>query len=179
MAQAQGISFLLRAYQKKSDDRYLEMTQQAFRAFLFPVTEGGVRSSFPDNSPAFEEFPTEPPSLVLNGHIFTLLGIYDFAYFYQDNKARQLFEESVLGLKRNLHRYDTGFWNLYDLHPTGRLASPMYVKVHVQLLRILFNITNEQLFNETANRWQRYLTSPICRSKWLIRKMIEKMKFGS
>lgn len=176
MAQGQGISLLLRAAQFGSKNRYLEITQRAYRAFLHPVSEGGVLSYFPDGSIIFEEFPTDPPSHVLNGHIFTLLGIFDFGLFWHDRAAIELFQIAVNGLKKNLQRYDTGFWNLYDLHPTHRLASPMYVKVHVQLLTILAELTEDTFFQKIANNWKHYLSNPLCRFRWLMGKSIEKIR---
>ncbi len=180
MAQGQGISLLLRIHQLAPDDQILEITQRAFRAFLHPVSEGGVTACFPDGSLIFEEFPTNPPSLVLNGYIFALLGILDYATFWKNSEAKGLFQVAIRGLINNLHRYDTGYWNLYDLHPTRRLASPMYLKVHVQLLRILANLTGEVVFQETAEKWQKYLPSPICRFRWLTGKVLEKirLRFG-
>ncbi|MFQ5751473.1 MAG: D-glucuronyl C5-epimerase family protein, partial [bacterium] len=102
MAQGQGISLLLRAHQIIEKACLLEISQQAFRAFLYPVAEGGVVAHFPDGSLVFEEFPTRPASLVLNGHIFALLGIYDYSVFWQDKSAHELFELACIGLKKNL-----------------------------------------------------------------------------
>jgi len=85
---------------------------------------------------------------------------------------------AIRGLINNLHRYDTGYWNLYDLHPTRRLASSMYLKVHVQLLRILANLTEEQFFQETAEKWQKYLPNPVSRFRWLTGKVLEKIRLG-
>jgi hypothetical protein len=176
MAQGQGMSLLLRVYQILPDDRFLEVTQQAYQVFLKPIPEGGVASYFPDGSLIFEEFPTDPPSHVLNGNIFALLGIYDFGEFWNDQGAKELFRAAAKGLKKNLFRYDTGYWNLYDLHPTHRLASPMYIKVHVQLLTILAKVTGDTYFREIATTWQNYLNSPLCRFRWLMGKSIEKIR---
>lgn len=176
MAQGQGISLLLRIHQLQPNDLYLDISQRAFRAFLHPVAEGGVCAAYPDGATVFEEFTTNPPSLVLNGHIFALIGVYDYAQFFGDTTAKELFEETVSGLKRNLRRYDTGFWNRYDLHPTNRLASPMYVRVHVRLLHILFDLTGDPFFQNYADKWQSYLNDPVCRSRWLLGKTVEKIR---
>ncbi|MFQ5675481.1 MAG: D-glucuronyl C5-epimerase family protein [bacterium] len=176
MAQAQGISLLLRIGQVTNKDVLLDISHRAFRAFVHPVADGGVASCFPDGALVFEEFPTTPPSLVLNGHMFALLGITEYATFWQDKQAAELFEVAVQGLKKNLGRYDTGYWNLYDLHPTGRLASPMYIKVHIQLLEILANLSGENVFLEVSRKWRRYLDSPVDRIRWLINKVIEKIR---
>ena len=176
LSQAQGISLLLRASQIFPDPRIEEIAQRAYRAFLFPVKEGGVVSCFPDGSPVFEEYPTDPPSQVLNGHIYVLIAIYDFAKFWDDAAAFDLFYRAVLGLKNNLHRYDTGFWNYYDLHPTKRLTAPMYVKVHIRLLHILAELSGDAFFRTVAARWQTYLNNPVCKLRWLVGKSFEKIR---
>lgn len=176
MAQGQGISFLLRMFQIQPENRFLEISQRAYRAFLYPVSEGGVVSYFPDGSIIFEEYPTNPPSQVLNGHIFALLGIFDYWEYWKEQSAKELFQTAINGLKKNLQRYDTGYWNLYDLHPTRRLASPMYMKVHVQLLDILAEVTGDLFFEKTAKKWKNHLANPICRFRWLMGKSIEKIR---
>jgi hypothetical protein len=176
MAQAQGISLLLRFYQLRADARLLDITRRAFLVFLYPVDDGGVVSYYPDGSLVFEEYPTTPPSQVLNGHVFAILGIYDYACFWQDKPAQKLFELAIDGLKRNLRHYDTGFWNLYDLHPTRRLASPMYVKVHVQLLEIMADLCGDPFFKNYADKWRNYLASPVSRFRWLLEKAREKIR---
>ncbi|MCG8605599.1 D-glucuronyl C5-epimerase family protein [bacterium] len=176
MAQGEGISLLLRAYQLNQNEKWLDITRCAIRVFFHPVPQGGVAASFPDGGLAFEEFPTEPASLVLNGNMFAMLGLHDYARFWQDKAASELFDRAVEGLKGNLHRYDTGYWNLYDLHPTNRLASPMYIEVHVRLLNILATLTAEPTFERMAAKWKRYPASPVSRIRWLFRKSWEKFR---
>lgn len=176
MAQGQAISLLLRAHALDADARFLEISRGAFQAFLRPISEGGVVSHFPDGSVVFEEYPTEPPPHVLNGHLFALFGIHDYTQFWNDPVARELLDLALDGLRKNLHRYDTGYWNLYDLHPTRRLASPMYIKVHVQQLRILAAHHGVSDFAHMAGRWNRYLISPRSRLLWLVSKLWEKIR---
>ncbi len=178
MAQAQGISLLLRVHQVEPLQQLEQITRKAFESFLHPVSSGGVVDGFPDGSLLFEEFPTELPSRVLNGHIFGLLGIFDYAKFWQDKSAQDLFDVAIAGLKRNLNLYDTGYWNLYDLHPSRRLASPMYINVHVQLLEILSRITGEGYFLDVSRKWRSYLQNPLCRLRWLGGKTIEKIRLS-
>lgn len=176
MAQGEAISLLLRFNQVAPVANVKEITEGAFKAFLNPVAEGGVVAHFPDGSLVFEEYTTEVPSLVLNGHIFALLGIHDYATYWREKAAQDLLEVAASGLLRNLHLYDTGYWNLYDLHPTRRLASRMYLKVHVQLLRILAELTGETPFLDTAEKWQSYLTNPLSNLRWFLGKIIEKIR---
>lgn len=176
LAQGQGISLLLRASQIRRKPAYEETCQRAVRAFYHGIPQGGVVRKFPDGSTAFEEYPTQEPSLVLNGMLFALLGLLDYAEYFNDARALVSFKAGVLGVKKNLHRYDTGYWNLYDLHRSRRLASAMYVDIHMRLLKTFAEITGEKDFAETAEKWRGYLDSSICRAKFYAGKAIEKVR---
>ncbi len=176
MAQGEAVSLLLRIHQLRPHPAIPDLVRRAVRPFLFDVEERGVQRCFPDGTPVFEEFPTDPPSRVLNGHLFALIGLYDYTTCFEDEEVHQLLQRAVAGLPQNLPRYDTGFWNLYDLHPTRRLASPMYVGVHVQLLRVFARLFHEERFATTAEKWSRYLHNPVCRSRWFVEKVGEKIR---
>lgn len=176
MAQGLALSLLLRMQPYLTDATIPECAEKVMNVFYHPVQEQGVVTHFPDGGVSFEEFPTTPQSQVLNGHIFAMIGIHDFAVTFQEKRAVELFDQAVTGLQNNLHLYDTGFWNLYDLHPSRRLASPMYIKVHVQLLTILSELTGEQYFLKTAKKWQTYLKRPACRLRWGVLKTVEKIR---
>jgi hypothetical protein len=176
MAQGQAISLLLRLSLLGSSSAYEEASRRAVRAFFLPVARGGVAQNFPDGAIAFEEYPTVERSLVLNGFLFALLGLYEYATYFRDVQAQELFENCVLGLKKNLARYDTSFWNLYDLHRSRRLASPDYVRIHVQLLNIFAELSQEEYFAEMAQRWQSYLDNFRCRMRFYAGKGVEKIR---
>ncbi len=176
LAQGQAISLLLRAAQLANTAKYEEACRRAVRAFHHSVDEGGVVQHFPDGSPVFEEYPTVEPSLVLNGHLFAMLGLHDYAEYFGDPAAAALFAQCLAGLKANLARYDTGYWNHYDLHRSARLTSADYVRIHVQLLNILAGLSGEAFLAETAQRWQGYLDSPWCRARFWAGKVVEKVR---
>ncbi len=176
LAQGQAISLLLRANQIRCNEAYEEACQRAVRVFYHTIPQGGVVRNFPDDAMAFEEYPTAEPSLVLNGMLFALLGLHDHAEYFNDARAKTCFKAGVLGVKKNLHLYDTGYWNLYDLHRSRRLASPMYVDIHVRLLKIFANLTGDEVFADTARKWQGYLKGFISRTRFYGGKAIEKVR---
>lgn len=178
MAQAQAISLLLRMKEFLTDERLEEVIHGAVKVFEHTVADGGVLAYFPDGGVCFEEYPTDPPSMVLNGHMFAMLGLFEYAEFYRDAAVRERFRLAVEGLRQNLQLYDTGFWNLYDLHPSKRLASAMYIKVHAQLLNILADAAGELYFRQTAERWLNYLDRFSCRARWLLQKSFEKLRLA-
>lgn len=176
LAQGQALSLLLRACAVAPHSAYVEACHRALPVFYQRVEAGGVVASFPDGAMAFEEYPTREPSLVLNGMLFALLGLYEYAICFSEARAQACFEAGMLGVKKNLFRYDTGFWNLYDLHRSRRLASPMYVDIHVRLLTALAEILHDGELARAAEKWRGYLQSAFCRAKFYGGKIIEKMR---
>jgi heparosan-N-sulfate-glucuronate 5-epimerase len=77
MSQGHGISVLSRAYYLSGEEIYLRSGLKALRPFQLSSARGGVTAYFLDQLPWYEEYPTEPPSFVLNGFIYSLIGLYD------------------------------------------------------------------------------------------------------
>lgn len=162
MAQGEGISVLLRAYQITQNHSFLDAAWRAFDAFNVSIVEGGVCVREKDEL-WLEEYPTSPPCHVLNGFIYALLGVFDLYRVTMDANVHAVWVNGLRTLVRNLHRYDLGFWSCYDLwrHP---IASPGYHSLHVLQLTVLAEITGERVFSKYAQRWQCYADSRICRA---------------
>jgi hypothetical protein len=171
MAQGQGASLLARLYVETGDERLAEAAQRALAPFRIPSGAGGVRAEL-DGRPFPEEYPTSPPSFVLNGAIFALWGLHDVAVALGDRSARQAFNDGVETLAANLHRWDAGYWSRYDLypHPVLNVASSSYHVLHVSQLRALHTIAPHPVFSETADRFERYAASATNRARAFVRK---------
>ena len=172
LAQGQGISLLLRAHCETNESKYLEAAQRAFQSFLAPTTEGGVTVTDPDGNLWFEEYLVSPPTHILNGFIWASWGVYDYFLATGSAKAQALFRRSIQTLKANLHRYDLGFWSLYEQSGTRlpMIASPFYHRLHITQLKIMHRLTGESIFAEFADRWQKYARSPSKRTRALCYK---------
>ncbi len=175
LAQAQAISVLLRASRLPGRNEtvraaYARTASEAFRAFRSPVDEGGVRSYDAEGHLFFEETPTTPPSYILDGFMFSLFGVYDYALVMGDSEARALFYEGIRTLEKCLHKYDMGFWSRADLYQDKpkMIASPFYHHLHVEQLRALCRITSSTTLQYYAERWARFQANPIYRTwAWL------------
>lgn len=114
----------------------------------------------------YEEYPTSPPSFVLNGFIYALLGLYDLKTLAPRNEAKEatlLFNEGMLSLKNMLLLYDMGSGTSYDLrHFTLKVAPNIarwdYHATHVNQLLLLSTIDPDPLFATTAERWMGYMS---------------------
>lgn len=171
MAQGEGISVLLRAHQMTQEKRYLIAAQRALKPFNYTVEQGGVKSIDEDGSIFFEEYPSVPYSHVLNGFIFALWGLYDYAIYQNDSHARKLFDAGVATLEKGLPRYDLGHWSAYDLYKPYRIryiANPFYHQLHIAQLRALYRLTRRDIFLQTAEKWEGYQKNIFCRIRFFI-----------
>lgn len=175
MAQGEALSVLLRAFQITKDEAYFNLANKAWNIFSVSVENGGVITTYPDGAKIIEEYPTLPGSCVLNGFIFALFGVYDFWILTQDQQYRHLFEDCIESLKKNLKRYDTSYWTLYDLWKPLRLTARFYHRLHIVLLKVLFDITKEKFFLDTSERWISYLKNPLCNIKWGMKKIKQRI----
>ncbi|MBF8267675.1 MAG: D-glucuronyl C5-epimerase [Dehalococcoidia bacterium] len=153
MAQGQIASALLRAYQLTGDMRYFSTAQKALETFRYSTLDGGVAWTDDEGFTFYEEFPTQPPCHVLNGHIWAMFGLYDYYRVTSSQDVLGLFNAGVSTLKRYLPSYDTGYWSRYDLLRKPGYAPIRYQHFHVELLKVLYEITHEEMFNEYAQRW--------------------------
>ncbi len=94
MAQGQAMSLLSRAYRLTRKQQYRSSALRALPALRVAVTKGGLRRCFFGNCarPFYEEYPTSPPSYVLNGFMFTLIGLYDLASIAPRSPALSMYQ---------------------------------------------------------------------------------------
>ena len=122
---------LVRAYLETKDDRSLTATEDGVRVFNISSSEGGVRAVFMDKYEWYEEYPTNPPTFILNGFMYSLLGLYDLKSVSVKLKAevRRLYQSGLRSLEAMLPLYDTGAGTFYDLrHFTMKTAPKVSVK---------------------------------------------------
>jgi hypothetical protein len=167
VAQGQGISVLVRACEETSRLDYGDAATKAFQAFEKEAAEGGVVFRDADGLPWLEEYVVDPPSQILSGFLWALWGIYDFALWSGQRRARQLFKDCAWTLRQNLSRYDVGFWSLYELPAEGRapvLASAYHHHLHVVQLYIMHRMAADDAFGTWVDRWEAYRQSR--RNRW-------------
>lgn len=172
LAQGQGISLLVRAHVETGDKKYLQAAHFAFRSFLTSTVQGGVTFTDAAGNPWFEEYIVSPPTHILNGFIWAAWGVYDYFLATGSDQAIKLFAAAVGTLRKNLEHYDLRFWSLYEQSGTRLLmiASPFYHQLHVTQLRVMYRITQERIFAEYADRWERYARSRSKRTRALCYK---------
>jgi len=100
----------------------------------------------------YEEYPGYPLARVLDGFLFSLLGLYDLFTETNDRRVSTLFSDGINGLLSQLHAWNYhDIWSWYGTH--GYLCPPQYHNLNYLLLRILGEITGEKRLLELAERW--------------------------
>lgn len=94
-----------------------------------------------------EEFYS-PGASILNGSLFALLGLYDYCNFMSNTKE---FDSLIADLKSLIYKFDFHQWSYYDLK--GTICSRFYQQLHVDLLDVFYNLTNDELFRTLSVRW--------------------------
>jgi hypothetical protein len=176
MAQGEAASLLIRAYTASGNDLFAEAALLALRPLGILQSAGGARAALGDGF-FLEEYPTDPPSHVLNGGIFALWGYYDVAVGLVNADARREFDEGVDTLARNIHRWDTGAWTRYDLFPfvITNVASSFYHRLHSDQLRAMQLVAPRADFMAAIERFEHYLSSRANRTRAVAHKALFRM----
>jgi hypothetical protein len=158
LAQGQAMSLLERAYRITGRRAYLASAIRGLRPLERPVRDGGLRRCFGGNCrlPFFEEAPSAEPSLILNGFMFALVGLYDLSTVAPSSEAGSLYRAGRLTLHVALPRYDHHGLATYDLL-THRIANAKYQAIHIYLLQALDSLSRDHRFTFYARRWRRHL----------------------
>ncbi|UFU00037.1 D-glucuronyl C5-epimerase family protein [Radiobacillus kanasensis] len=157
-----AMSVLARASYLSNNQNYANRALRANRLFQ-TLPPKGVLAKFENKYSFYEECPTNPPSFILNGFMFALIGLYDLFKHTSNNVTRKLFEEGMLTLKRMLPLYDLGNRTAYDLtHYTTDGGFPNVAKwgyhvTHIHLLATLNAIEKDYKMEETLVRWKGYV----------------------
>lgn len=160
MVQGEAISLLFRGYHLNNDKRYLECAEKALRPYYISVADGGILESFM-GLPFYEEYPTKIPSMVLNGFMFSLFGLYDLSCIQGSHSedAKRLFESGVDTLEKILPMYEGGYCSRYDLAyitaaPRQGHKDPLYHRIHVNQLIALNSIRRSKVFEHYIQEWK-------------------------
>lgn len=178
LAQGQGLSLLARARAATGEARYSEAARRAFAALARETKDGGVLWRGGGET-WIEEYLVDPPSHILNGFLWALWGVSDFAAVEGSAEAEALFRECAATAERALPRFDTGSWSLYEESPTflPMVASPFYHRLHVVQLRATAEMTGRPAFAATADRWEAYAARPLNRGVNWARKAAFKLAY--
>ena len=166
MAQGLAISALVRAHRVLGEASDLALARAAAVPFTQDIASGGLRDRLPDGA-VYEEYAALPVTRVLDGFLFSLLGLHDLATETGDAATRAIFDAGVTGLAAEIPRWDAGDWSWY-----GRqlyLAPPAYHAITRALLTAVARVAGHQLLLEVAERWNPARLSAAARASVYLR----------
>lgn len=145
ISQALACSANLRAFHLSGEKTYL---QQAKAFLLFAEDEkNGLKIKGPEFGYWIEEYPSDPPSFVLNGFIFYIIATLELEALSAENANSNIYIESLV---KNLHLYISGDEIFYDLHKK-QLANRLYKNIHKKQLEHLQSLTGFSGFSALNN----------------------------
>jgi hypothetical protein len=166
--QSRALSVLLRAWQLTGQTKYLDLSKKALIPFMFDIRDDGVAAFRNEGHPFYEEYVATEPTMVLDGHIFSLLGLYDFVRAVPETLdtdnyklSHALFDEGIDSILYWFPKFDMGFWLKFNLckmehYPDIDPCTIGYLRLIRSQLQLLHEITSKDEFKLLQLKIQQY-----------------------
>jgi len=135
--------------------KYLEMAEKLFNSFKNLGTSDAMWIAYIDKKDYYwiEEYPQHNPSHVLNGFISAAIGLYDYYMLTGDAECKKYLLGSLTTLKYYIPEYRVaGGISHYCLK--HKVQMEFYHFQHIDLLKILYRITDCATFDEYAQLFE-------------------------
>lgn len=141
LTQGKAISLLVRAFWISNQEKYLHAAKKALQAMILPINEGGTLRVLDNGMAWIEEYPDKnKPSMVLNGHLFTIIGIADYLQVVDDHTIQTLHKELLDSTLSYLSHYIQNKVILYSM-ASWKPCNIHYLKIMQPLAQHLYQIT--------------------------------------
>lgn len=161
MTQGLGMSFLTRMYAETGNQSFKDAALNATELLSIPVEQGGVLRTY-NGHLWYEEYPTpDAGSFVLNGYIYSLIGLYDLWVVFNSTEAGELYQNGTDSLYAMIGLFDLGCASSYDLvhhsvpGTAPNIAREGYHSLHITLISVM-NIFENDGFQTVEDRWIEY-----------------------
>lgn len=155
-AMAQGLiaSLLIRWYYYTKDESFLKLAKEVINLYKIDIEHGGVRAKYKEYT-YYEEYPSYPLSMVLDGALFALVGVYELSKI--DSNYKIDLEKGLKFIEDNFSIWNFhGIWTKYGVFNGQQLLSTnSYHRLNLVLLSFfkkqkLLDIPNIK----TSNKYQ-------------------------
>jgi hypothetical protein len=169
MTDGLAISAFVRAYALTGDPAELTAITRARTTYeRDQKTDNGTASPVKIGSKTYYVYEEYPPGYsvgnVLNGWMFSLVGLYEDETYLHDKTASTLLrgpDRGLAAVKALLPYYDTGNWTRYSTQPVspriGTRDSLGYHTLVIGQLWYMAKISGDTFFSKWARKWQGYL----------------------
>ena len=156
MSQGLGLSFFVRLHRITGDEAHLQAAERLFESYrrLGRAKGGGGRpwiSYVADGGYLWlEHYPNGRPDHVLNAHLHSLNGLYEYWQHTRSPEARQLLEGALTTMKDRAGKFRRqGRVSIYGLR--SRTNHYKYHQIHIWQLRLLGRMTGDPFFRDLGN----------------------------
>jgi len=162
LAQGQAASVFVRAFFLTHDNKYLGLAKKAINYMTAKYPHGTLNLTS-DGLLWLEEYPKIPQSSVLNGFVFSIFGLIDYAKLFPDDKeVVKMTKECLKSLRKGIPKYDTGKWLIYDMTFKDEV-NYHYMGMQTLQMKQLYKATKDQTFLKYYHKWEKYF----CWEDWI------------
>lgn len=162
MTSGRMLGVLARAHYLTKDEKYIKAAEKVCNKLIKPVKKAGMSTYEGKGRIWLEEvaYPNAESFKVLNGHIYGLSGLYDYANYINDESIKGIAMAGFNAVLKSLEKFDAGFMSYYCENMPGREKSYAglgdYNVTHVHQLLYCYQITDNPEFLKRAMRFQLY-----------------------
>lgn len=173
MCQSEGVSLLIRAYIESNNKKYIDCAKKAIEFMITDDKHGGT-CTYDGEKIIFQEYVCDNDNIaVLNGWVFSIFGLYDYAKYSNDKKYKEILKRTLKTLAIDLPKYDRKYWSNYD--QKGTIASPAYHDLHIKQLKLLYELFHIDQFINYAEKWEKCENSKLNKIMAMLIKLKQKV----
>ena len=154
MNQGAALSLFLRLYAVTGEQRWRSAADATFTTFVQRRSAKRpwvvfVPRRYDRRYLWFEEYAKNPPTQVLNGHVYALFGVYEYALASGSAAAAIVFNGGATTVRHQLNRFRVrGGISYYSLRVHAQY--PSYHCLHIGMLKLLARMTGDSWFAREA-----------------------------
>lgn len=153
MTQGTLLMNVTRLFEFSKDSTYLMQAEKIFNGYynIRGKSVPWITMLDENNFLWLEEYPCDgEPTHILNGFMYSIMGLYEYYKTTLDKKALFLLKASMTTIKHNISKYrNEGGISFYSFKFKESKAE--YHSVHITLLRYLYHYSKDSFFNEMAD----------------------------
>lgn len=158
--QAKAASLFIRCHHLSGEEKYRVAARAALLACSISTDEGGVARHLSDGLLWIEEYVSPSPSMVLNGFVFVVIALAEYAALYDDHEIAEIYQRCFVTLITWLPYYRVGDDVLYSMYHWD-MANVHYLGVQTYQMEHLHQLTE----NEEVGQFAQFLRR---RTDWRI-----------
>lgn len=150
IVQGKAASLFIRCYQKTKDASWLDLARKSLNHCDVSVKDGGIKRLLLLDMEWMEEYPSERPSMVLNGFLFWLIALSEYCAVSDDKRYLKILETHLKSAINWLPSYRLKNGLLYSMYRWNH-CNVHYMGIMKYQFEHLYQLTGVAIFEEYAN----------------------------